>query len=61
MNRFNKIMRKKGFNQEKLSKKTGLSVVTLSNFANGKSELTYSNAKKVARALGVSMEELRDD
>ncbi len=61
MNRFNAIMRKRGFTQERLSKETGLSVVTLSNFANGKSELTYSNAKKVARVLRIPMEELRDD
>lgn len=61
MNQFNRIMREKGFTQEELSKATGLSIGTLSNFANGKSELMYSNARKVAKVLGVPMEELVEE
>lgn len=45
--------------QEKLSELTGISPTTLSKWENGKSSPTMKNLKKVADALGISIDDIR--
>lgn len=52
-------MEKKGISIYRLSKMTNLPDQTIRNYKNG-SQLTFTNACKIADALGVSLDELRD-
>ena len=63
--RFEEKLRKqmllKGFNQQKLSRASGVSDSEISRILNGKSQPGLENALKLARAVGVSLDYLADD
>ena len=48
----------KGFSQEEISQKIGISRTSYISFEKGKAELTFSQAVKVAGILGISLEEV---
>ncbi len=48
----------KGFSQEEISQKIGISRTSYISFEKGKTELTFSQAVKVAGILGISLEEV---
>ncbi|OQB04532.1 MAG: Helix-turn-helix domain protein [Parcubacteria group bacterium ADurb.Bin216] len=48
----------KGFSQEEISQKIGISRTSYISFEKGKTELTFSQAAKVAGILGISLEEV---
>ncbi|RMC48928.1 helix-turn-helix transcriptional regulator [Lactobacillus sp. ESL0228] len=54
-----KIMDKKKISIYKLSKLTGLPWSTINNYRNG-SEMSFTNACKIADALEISLDELRE-
>lgn len=57
MQRIKSLREKKGISQEKLAEMTGLSRVSISNLENGKTlEVKVSTLRKIALALGVSVE-----
>ena len=49
----------KGMTNESLARKSGLSIKTVSRFVNGKHEPREHTIKSLARALGISVEEIR--
>ena len=61
MEKFTMILKDKKITQKELSKKVGLSVQTLSMFANGKEDIGYKKARKIAKFLDVPMEELIEE
>ena len=61
MEKFTMILKDKKTTQKELSKKVGLSVQTLSMFANGKVDIGYKKARKIAKFLDVPMEELIEE
>lgn len=48
----------RGFSQEEISQKIGISRTSYISFEKGKTELTFSQAVKVAGILGISLEEV---
>ena len=61
MEKFKSILKDKGMTQKELSEQVELSVQTLSKFANGKVDIGYKKARKIAKILNVSMEELIEE
>ena len=61
MEKFKSILKDKKITQKALSEKVGLSVQTLSKFATGKVDIGYKKARKIAKVLGVPMEELIEE
>lgn len=55
-----KIIDKKGISLYRLSKLTGIADTTLTNYRVKKSDPSFSNACKIADALGVSLDDLRE-
>ena len=51
-------MAHKGFNQKTLSEKVGLNPSTLSNFFNGRYDISPVSAQKIAKALDSEMNEI---
>lgn len=56
--RLRKKMQQSGFDQRMLSEKSGVSVVTLSAYMNGRSTPSLFITRKIAQALNCSVEEL---
>ena len=56
--RLDRLMRIRGFTSDRLSRESGLSTVTLSKYLNGISTPSTYNARKIARAMDVSVMEL---
>jgi len=56
MNRIREILKKRDLVQEDLEKMTGIDQSTLSKIINNKKEITLTTAKKIASALGFSIE-----
>ncbi len=61
MQKFKGILRDKGITQKEVAKQVGLSEQTLSKFANGKVDIGYKKARKIAKILNVPMEELIEE
>lgn len=55
-----KLLKEKGLSVYKLSKMTGIPDNTLRNYRSKHSEPSFSNACKIADALNVSLDDLRD-
>lgn len=55
-----KILKEKGISVYKLSKMTGIPDNTLRNYRSKKSDPSFTNACKIADALDISLDELRD-
>ena len=58
--KFEKIINKHGITSYKVSKDTGVSQVTLSDWKHGKYTPKIDKIKKIANYLGVKVEELLD-
>lgn len=58
MKRVRTLRQQKGWSQNKLSKITGVSQTTISAIENGERNKSYYTIKKIAAALGVTMDEL---
>ncbi|RVU69817.1 MULTISPECIES: helix-turn-helix transcriptional regulator [Lactobacillus] len=58
--RVEKILKDEGLSVYELSKKTGIPDNTLRNYRLKHSDPSFTNACKIADALGVSLDELRD-
>lgn len=56
-----KILKQKGITIYKLAKLTGISDNTLRNYRSKNSDPSFTNACKIADALGVSLDDLRKD
>lgn len=56
-----KILKQKGITIYKLAKLTGISDNTLRNYRSKNSDPSFTNACKIADALGVSLDDLRGD
>lgn len=56
-----KIRKNKGLLQKELGEKLGVTAATISAFENNKTNIKFSTARKVAEALGVTIEELVGD
>lgn len=56
-----KILKRKGITIYKLAKLTGISDNTLRNYRSKNSDPSFTNACKIADALGVSLDDLRKD
>lgn len=54
------ILKEKGLTVYKLSKLTGISDNTLRNYRSKHSDSSFTNACKIADALGVKLDDLRD-
>lgn len=54
------ILKEKGLTVYKLSKLTGISDNTLRNYRSKHSDPSFNNACKIADALGVKLDDLRD-
>lgn len=61
MTKFKLILLKKGMSQSELSKQTGVCQTHISAYALGKSDMTSKKLYKIAKVLGVSMEELIEE
>ena len=61
MNRINEIRKKQKVTQVELSKKTGIAQSELSLIINEKKTCNIDTAKKIARALGYSVEYIWPD
>jgi len=48
----------KGFKQEHLALKIGISRVTLSKYENGRSEITFMQLQLIAEALDIQLDQL---
>lgn len=57
-NRVKAIRKKNGWRLHDLSKKTGISVATLSKLENGKTKLNFSTVNKLAQGIGVAVTDL---
>jgi transcriptional regulator with XRE-family HTH domain len=55
------LRKAKGLTQVALAKASGMPVSTIRDYEQGKREPLFSNAHKIARGLGVSMDALADD
>lgn len=61
MNKFSQIIKKSNFNIHQLSKKTGIPNQNLYSYANGtRSNPSLETAFKIADALNIDINELRD-
>lgn len=60
MNRhiFNCFIKAHGYNQRRLAEEIGMTRAQMSNRANGLTEFSVGEAKKIAAVLGVNLEEL---
>lgn len=47
--------------QEELSEATGIAVTTISRYENDAKEMKYKTGRKLAKALGCSMDELYEE
>jgi transcriptional regulator with XRE-family HTH domain len=56
--RFRQIIEKKGITSYKVSKETGISQVTLSDWKAGRSQPKLDKLQKIAKYLGVKIEDL---
>lgn len=56
-----KIIDQKGISLYRLSKLTGIADTTLTNYRVKKSDPSFSKACKIADALGVSLDDLREE
>lgn len=54
------ILYKAGMSQKRLAEKTGISEVTICKYTNGSATPSLYNARKIARALGIDINELID-
>ena len=54
-----RIMYHKGISQVELSEMTGISQTTISRYVSGRSNPSYRNLDKIAKALGYSMDVFR--
>ncbi len=61
MTKFKLILLKKGMSQTELSKQTGISQTHLSAYALGKVDMSGKKLYRMAKILGVSMEELIEE
>ncbi len=61
MTKFKLILLKRGITQTELSKQTGISQTHLSAYALGKIDMTGKKLYRIAKVLGVSMEELVEE
>lgn len=52
------IREREGLTQAELSEKTGISQAALSNYENGKDRPSVDSCAKLAKALGVSIDDL---
>ncbi|MBD7939466.1 helix-turn-helix transcriptional regulator [Cytobacillus sp. Sa5YUA1] len=58
MNRIKEIRKQKGFKQKDISFITGLNVTTISNYETGYRKPSMNAAYKIAKALGVTVNDL---
>lgn len=58
-NRIRELRKKKGWSQRDLSERTRIHVPTLSHLENGHTRLYPGYARRIARAMGVTIEELK--
>jgi transcriptional regulator with XRE-family HTH domain len=58
MTRLQKYLEERGIKQKWLCDKTGISDSAMSLIVRGKAEPTLRNARKIAKALGMTIEEL---
>ena len=56
--RMKQIRKEKRMTQEETADRAGVTAVSLSRWENGERNPTFQDVEKVARALGVTMEEL---
>lgn len=61
MTKFKLILLKKGIRQSELAKQTGVCQTHISAYALGKVDMASKKLYKIAKFLGVSMEELIED
>lgn len=61
MTNIKRILIKKRMKQGELAKQVGVSAQTISDFINGKHDVAFKTAYKIAKVLNVSMEELVDE
>ena len=61
MTKFKLILLKRGITQTELSKQTWISQTHLSAYALGKIDMTGKKLYRIAKVLGVSMEELVEE
>lgn len=54
------LMREKGVHRWELAEATGISEVTLTKYATGQSTPSLFNARKIAKVIGCSLDELGD-
>ncbi|PXZ27816.1 helix-turn-helix domain-containing protein [Lactobacillus helveticus] len=59
-NKVEKILKERSLTIYKLSKMTGIPDNTLRNYRSKKSDPSFTNACKIADALGVSLDNLRE-
>jgi transcriptional regulator with XRE-family HTH domain len=55
------LMAERGLTQATLAERSGVKQTTISTYVRGKSEASWPNIQKLARALGVSCLDLQDD
>jgi len=59
--KFKLILLKKGIRQSELAKQTGVCQTHISAYALGKSDMTAKKLYRIAKVLGVRMEDLIDE
>lgn len=52
------LIKQKGFTQQQLGELLGVGQTAVSNWCNGINQASTSNAKKMAKVLGVSVDEI---
>lgn len=57
-NNLKKFREQKGWSQEALAKKAGITGQTVSNLETGRNEWTFPTLRKLAKALGISQKVL---
>lgn len=57
MSKLQKIMNERNLSQKELAEQTGLSTTYISYFINGKRGMSVYNAKKIARALKIGLDD----
>lgn len=61
MQRLRKILRQRGITQRQLAEMSGVAQPSISLIVNGKRSPNWETACQIADALGVSLDDLRDD
>lgn len=56
-----RVMQDEGISQNELSARTGIEQGTISNYVTGKMHPQFHTADVIARAIGCSLDEFRDD